>query len=70
MKKSLYHKKVVLLETLVTLVHDNFVNFILIIIATQLFNVKLETSLFIWLIGQSLNFIFSFVRRFYFQRFY
>ena len=70
MKKSLYHKKVVLLETLVTLVHDNFVNFILIIIATQLFNVKLETSLFIWLIGQSLNFIFSFARRFYFQRFY
>ena len=70
MKKSLYHKKVVLLETLVTLVHDNFVNFILIIIATQLFNVKLETSLFIWLIGQSLNFIFSFLRRFYFQRFY
>lgn len=70
MKKSLYNKKVVLLETLVTLVHDNFVNFILIIIATQLFNVKLETSLFIWLIGQSLNFIFSFLRRFYFQRFY
>lgn len=70
MKKSQSHKKIVFYETLVTLIHDNLCNLILVVIATKFFGFKLKSTLSLWAIGQTLNFLFSYSRRLFFQRFY
>lgn len=59
-------KKNSILETLATLVLDNVNNFILVMIATHIFNIQLSATLTLWFIGQSLNILTSYYRRRYF----
>ena len=63
-------RKLILVETLVTLVHDNLTNCLLVLIAIYFFGIKLEATLALWGIGQGINFGFSYARRLIFQRYY
>jgi hypothetical protein len=63
------NNKLILLETFVTLIHDNIVNIIIICLAKHVFDITFKTSFSLWLIAQSLNLIFSFIRRFYFDKY-
>lgn len=67
--KKMQYKRVRILETVVTLIHDNIANAILIIIAAGIFNIPLGTSIKLWILGQSLNSIFSYTRRYLFSKY-
>jgi len=56
-------------ETLVTLIHDNISNMILIVIAMNSYNIPLITSIKLWILGQSLNVTFSYTRRYLFSKY-
>ena len=60
------NSKMILIETLATLAHDNVTNLILAIIAITYFDIDLSTSFTLWGIGQIMNFSFSYIRRSFF----
>tara|TARA_R100000458_G_C8142187_1_gene152916 strand:- start:327 stop:536 length:210 start_codon:yes stop_codon:yes gene_type:complete len=62
------NNKILLIETIVTLIHDNITNIVLALIAVYYFGIELKYSLAIWGIGQVMNFTFSYARRRYFQK--
>ena len=62
-------KKVRMVETFVTLIHDNISNIIIITIAVSIYNIELKASLNLWLIGQLLNITFSYSRRYIFDKY-
>ncbi|HBY67296.1 MAG TPA: hypothetical protein DEG69_05735 [Flavobacteriaceae bacterium] len=62
------NNKILLIETIVTLIHDNITNIFLAFIAVYYFGIKLKYSLAIWGMGQVMNFTFSYARRWYFQK--
>jgi len=63
------NKRQMTIETIVTLIHDNITNLFIIWVANSVYNVKLSTSLKLWLLAQSINIIFSFSRRWFFNRY-
>jgi len=63
------NKRQMTIETIVTLIHDNITNLFIIWIANSVFNVKLSASLKLWVLAQSINTIFSFSRRWFFNRY-
>jgi len=61
--------KSIIAETIVTLLHDNLSNLIILAIAMSAYKIPLTTSLKLWLIGQSLNITFSYSRRYLFSKY-
>ena len=59
--------EMITVETLIQFVTDNMINIFLVFIATKFYKIKLKTTAKLWVIGQTLNLVKTFIIRYGFN---